>query len=843
MSSSSSLSHSISKLTCLLLLFGVIFYSSAQINPNKNLKKINLVGKVIDKETRQPLEYATISLTNLKNPENFQGGISDVDGNFNIKVSPGVYLLTIEFISFKKYIQQDLIIKSSIDIGEIELEIEVNTLNEVEVIGERTEVEIKLDKRIYNVGKDITVRGGSVADVLDNVPSVSVDVDGAVALRGNSNVRILINGKPSGLVGISGPQGLRQLPAESIEKVEVVTSPSARYDAEGTAGILNIILKKQELIGLNGNFSLNAGIPRSNRGSTSLNWRTKKLNIFNTTTIGDTQTKGNYLNNNEYLDIERGSTYLNEKRNSYRNRKSIFNNLGLEYYINDKSSLILSGFYRISDNSNNTINNLNELNVTGDIDSYVQRIENENEKDNSFQYSLDYDNEFDDKGKKITARIQYEESTEDELGEIESITKLPFLLPSLFEKVSNLEDQKRFLLQTDYVWPIDEHTQFEIGYRGRFNTQTTDYEVGYMNQSAVSSLSPNYILDTNLSNTLTYKEYVNAFYSQFGKKINKFSYLIGLRLESSNIQIDQQTTSEYSQKKYIDGFPTVNISYEFNDKENFTLGYSRRIRRPRSRYINPFPSRSSVTNIFQGNPNINPSYSNTFDLGYLKRWDKLTFNSSLYFQRSTSVFTFITQDTGMTVVISGDINDSESEILEVPVLKLSPINLSENNRIGTEFNLAYTPSKKVRINGNFNLFNSEIIGSYNGTSFDATNLSWFARMNSNIKLPLDIDWQTRFYYSGPRVTAQSKSKGIFSMSSAINKDILNNKGTISFRASDIFNTSKRISKTITPTFISYGEFQWRQPTYILTFTYRIKQKKNQRGRDQINQSGNSEFDF
>ena len=169
--------------------------------------------------------------------------------------------------------------------------------------------------------------------------------------------------------------------------------------------------------------------------------------------------------------------------------------------------------------------------------------------------------------------------------------------------------------------------------------------------------------------------------------------------------------------------------------------------------------------------------------------------------------------------------------------------MSENNRIGTEFNLAYTPSKKVRINGNFNLFNSETIGSYNGTSFDATNLSWFARMNSNIKLPLDIDWQTRFYYSGPRVTAQSESKGIFSMSSAINKDILNNKGTISFRASDIFNSSKRISKTITPTFISYGEFQWRQPTYILTFTYRIKQKKNQRSRDQINQSGNSEFDF
>jgi len=834
-----------SKIINFLLLFGAIFYTNAQRTSSTNFQKQSFAGTVVDKETKQPLEYATISLTNSRRPEIIQGGITDNRGNFNIDVFPGKYNLMVEYISFNKYTQKDLTIRGPVNIGTVELEISVNALNEVEVMGERTEVEIRLDKRIYNVGKDITVRGGSVADVLDNIPSVSVDVDGTVALRGNDNVRILINGKPSGLVGISGPQGLRQLPAESIEKVEVVTSPSARYDAEGTAGILNIILKKQELIGLNGNFSLNAGTPKNNRGSASLNWRTNKWNFFSTTTIGDRQTKGNYLNNNEYFSPGTASTYLNEKRKSIRNRNNIFNNLGVEYYINEKSSLILSGFYRTSDNSNNTINDIKELSVTGDIANYVQRIESENEKDNSFQYSLDYDNEIDEKGQKITTRIQYEESSEDELGDIESSTKLPNLLPSLFEKVSTLEDQKRFLIQTDYVWPINENTQFELGYRGRFNSQTTDYMVGYLDQSTEGiSITPTYNIDTHLSNILTYKEYVNAFYSQYGQKIKKFSYLLGLRIESSNIQVNQETTSDYSQKKYTDVFPTVNLSYEVNEMENFTLGYSRRIRRPRSRFINPFPSRSSITNIFQGNPNINPSYSNTFDLGYLKRWDKFTFNSSVYFQRSTSVFTFITQNTGMTVIVSGDINDPTSNVLEVPVLKLSPVNLSENNRIGTEFNLTFTPSRKVRLNGNFNLFNSETIGSYNGTSFDAENLSWFARVNSTIKLPFDIDWQTRIFYRGPRETAQSKTKGVFSMSGALNKDILNNKGTISFRASDVFNSSKRISETNTPSFYSYGEFQWRQPTYIFTFTYRLKQKKNERGRGQMNQgNGGEEFDF
>ena len=829
----------------IILFFSLVSVSKAQRPTAANFQKKDFKGVVIDKDTGQPLEYATISLINDRRPELVQGGITDSQGIFNFEVFPGKYTLTIEYISFNKYVKKDLLIRESTDLGTIKLEILVNTLREVEVMGERTEVEIRLDKRIYNVGKDITVRGGSVADVLGNVPSVSVDVDGAVSLRGNDNVRILINGKPSGLVGISGPQGLRQLPAESIDKVEVVTSPSARYDAEGTAGILNIILKKQELAGFNGNFSVNAGTPRATRGTASLNWRTNKLNFFTTTTIDKSRTKGNSLNNNEYFNGNNPSSYLNETRKSNRDRNSIFNSLGIEYYISEKSSLILSGFYRTSENTNFTNNDIKELSIDNNIESFIIRTEDEDEKDDSFQYSLDYDNNFDDKGHKISARIQYEESSEDEMGDIESSTILPNQLQSKFEKVSTLEDQKRVLAQIDYVWPIDKDTQFELGYRGTFNSQTNDYVVSYLSSGeTIPSTTSVYDVDLNLSNILTYKEYVNAYYTQFGKKINKFSYLLGLRIEQSNIQIIQETTSDYTQKKYTDYFPTLNFSYEINDLENLTLGYSRRLRRPRSFFINPFPSRSSVSSIFQGNPDLNPSYSNTFDFGYLKRWNKFTFNSSIYYQKSTSVFTFIQQDTGQTVIISGEPDDPSSNVLEVPILKLSPVNLSENNRIGTEFNLTYTPSRKVRLNGNFNLFNSETLGSYNGTVFDAENLSWFVRLNSNVKLPYDIDWQTIIFYRGPRETAQSYSRGVFTMSGALNKDILNKKGTISFRVSDLFNTSKRMTETRTPTFFSYGEFQWRQPTYIFTFTYRLNQKKNQSRRRSSNQGSDSGgFDF
>ena len=261
----------------LLFLSLVIgLYSNAQRPQNfQKPTKINLSGKVIDQETQQPLEYATITLKSARFPDRLQGGITNKEGIFNFEIFPGRYTITTEYISFEKDIKEGVVLKESKDLETIALVIEVNSLNEVELIAERTEVEIRLDKRVYNVGKDITVRGGSVSDVMDNIPSVSVDVEGNISLRGNDNVRILVNGKPSGLVGLSGPDALRQLPAESIERVEVITSPSARYEAAGTAGILNIILKKEELAGFNGSFILNGGTPTAYGGSASLNWRNK----------------------------------------------------------------------------------------------------------------------------------------------------------------------------------------------------------------------------------------------------------------------------------------------------------------------------------------------------------------------------------------------------------------------------------------------------------------------------------------------------------------------------------------------------------------------------------------
>ncbi len=797
-------------IACLLLGSLINLYGQRPSGPPNtgNAPKIKITGIVLDKETQEPLEYATLSLVNENFPDRIQGGITDVNGKFDLEIFPGKYNVTIEYIGFDKITLLDRTITNSENFGKFELDIAAESLNEVELVGERTEVEIRLDKRIYNVGKDITVRGGSVADVLDNVPSVSVDVEGNIALRGNENVRILINGKPSGLVGLSGPQGLRSLPAESIEKVEVVTSPSARYEASGTAGILNIILKKEELEGFNGSIILNGGFPTTYGGNATLNWRTKKINIFSTTSYRDSESRGGGIFESENFNPVR---FVNEDRDYERNRKSVFLNLGAEYLFDDNTSLTVSGFIRRSDNGSTNTTEIENLSANGIIIDRFGRYQFEEEIDNSQQFTANFTKKFNDKGHELVIEFQSEISGEDENDLAENTS-------TFNQESSTTEEQKRTLLQLDYVWPINENTQFELGYRGNFSFQETDYNVFDLLDSGKTQ-------NIQLTNFLGFTQNVNAAYTQFGQKIDQFSYLMGLRMEKTHIEIDQKTANIYKEKDYTDWFPTLNLSYEFNEKENVTLGYSRRVRRPRSWSLNPFRSLTSLTFFRQGNPDLDPSYSNLVDLGYLKRWDKFTFNGSVYYQKATQVIERITEATGELVVVSQD------PLVELPEFRSTSVNLSENARTGTEFTLTYTPKRKVRISGNFNIFNSETIGSYKGVPLDREIISWFARVNSSFPLPFGINTQLRGFYFGPRANAQTESKGVLTFSGALNKSMFKDKATLSFQASDILNSSRRKSTTETADFRNYTEFQWRRPTYIFTFTYKINERKNQRRRN------------
>jgi len=784
--------------------------SSSQRYASMNFK---VFGIVSDSETGEPLEYATISIKSKNNPEKIFGGLTDENGKFSVDVNPGLYELKIDYISFISYSNEDLMIRGNTDIGNIPLVLDVSMLDEVEVRAERTQVEIRLDRKIYNVGQDITVKGGNVSDVLANIPSIDVDFDGNISLRGNSNVRILINGKPSGLVGLSGPQGLRSLPSESIEKVEVVTSPSARYSAEGTAGILNIILKKQSLLGFNGNFNLNLGIPRNEGLNGTLNVRNEKVNLFSTVNLSNSENSGSYFSETNYTRQDLTIDELNDW--DYTN-KNIFFNLGSEYYFDDNTSLTLSGFYKKGDDSSFLTNIVNDISG-GVISSTNNRLRDETEMDESFEYALDFYKDYDREGQTLSARISYEESEDDGLEDIEDFATFPSISETIFEKVSNIDFQKRLLGQVDFIYPIDKETEFEFGYRGSFLERETDYDVSFLTGNS-------FVSDSGLSNIFNYKESVNSLYTQFGKKFDKLSALFGLRYENSRQEINQKTTNQFEIKKYSDLFPTLNLAYEFSSQESLTFGYSKRIRRPRGWDINPFPRRNSVTNFRRGNPFLDPTFTTSLEVDYLKRFKKFTLNTSIFYRQSDGNIERITEDTGEIVDLIVD-SDSNLPILQVPVLESYPINLSNNKRIGSELSLTYTPSRTVRLNASFTINSSSVRGQYEDQNFDSDDTNWSSRFNGFIRLPKDYSLQFFGFVRGPSENAFSKRKAFGFVTGAIQKSLLDKKGTLSLKFSDLFNTSKSRSESFRDSFYRKSEGRWRMPTYVLTFSYRFNDNK------------------
>lgn len=802
-------------------------------NPEK--KEVNVKGLILEEGTDFPLEYSTVSFIN-KQGKTVTGGITDTEGKFNIDVPAGIYTVKFEFISYKSKELPNQNLTKNTTLPTVKLALDAASLGEVVIRAETTEVQVRLDKKIYNIGKDLTAGGATVSDALNNVPSVTVDIDGAIALRGNENVRILINGKPSAIAGFGSTDALRQLPAEAIERVEVITSPSARYDAEGTAGILNIILKKEKTLGLNGSISTSLGVPLNSTASGNINLRTDKFNIFNTTGVYYRKSPGNAFFNNRYyareLLDENGEPILIypeydqviENRDFDRQGNGFNTNLGIEYFLTEKSSITASAFVRLGDGEDITTNNTSNI-KNNSVDNKITRIEIESEDDETYQLSLNYVNNFNDNGHKLTADFQYESDKETERSLITEQQVFPNVEMLPAEDIIQKEDQTEYLAQADYVLPIGENAQFEAGYRGDFEETITDYTLLEENGTSGS-----FVRNDSLSNIFTYNENVHAIYSQYGNKFGKFSFLLGLRVENTQLKgkVDAENIAGNStfdlnfDKNYTGLFPTVNLTYELKENENITLGYNRRINRPRNWFINPFPSRSSEANVFQGNPDLDPAYASAFDLGYLKRWKKLTLTSSIYYQHETDAFERVQEETG-EITSNG-----------IPIIRTIPINLSTNERYGFELGLLYNPTKWLNLNGSFNYFQFKTEGFFNDIDYGAENTSYFGRFSSKVKLPAKIEWQTNAFYRGPSNNAQTETDGILSVDMAMSKDIMDDNGTLALNVSDLFNTRKRNSITTTDTFTSESEFQWRQRQVTLTFTYRFNQKKQRQRPERSN---------
>jgi len=812
----------------LLLVFSTTFNYSQE---RPQVKKVIVSGKVIENDTNLPLEYTTVSLVNTKTNKVTAGGITDVKGNFTFEANPGNYNVKVEFISFKPLEIKDKKITDNTNLGTIKLQSDATQLQEVEIRSEKTTVEIKLDKKVYNVGKDLLVRGGTVSDVLDNIPSVAVDVEGNISLRGNENVKILIDGKPSTAININ--DALRTIPADAIDKVEVITNPSARYDAEGGGGLLNIILKKGKTNGLNGTFIATTGDPANHGLSGSLNFKSDEFNLFTTQGYNNRENPGYSKVNTTYFEDDFSvSRYIDESRDNNRSNKGYNGTFGAEWFLHKSVTWTNTINYRKFSGNNIEDVDFNNFDENRIFDFYRNRNSRDTSKNENVEYSSDLYINFKKEGHKLTLSSSFALNYDDGDAIItETATNTTF---PKFDTTSNKQDQNRNLFQADYILPIGKNIQFEAGYRGNFLKLNLDYAV-----------TNDGVLNTALTNKWNYQEKINAFYTSIGFKISKISMLYGMRYEDSDIDINQYTADIYKNKKYNNFFPSAFLTYELNEKTNLSLNYSKRINRPRGRELNPFTNFSSNINLFRGNPDLDPSLADAFDLGFLKRWEKLTLSTSIYYN--------VTKNSTQFVRFVEGLNPDG-----IPITVTSFINVANEYRTGFEFTLNYTPYKWWKLNSNFNFFRNEIKGDFTYSYTDANDVvqtkfqdlsraanTWSTRLTSRVTLPYKIEWQTNLTYNGPSYNAQTSTKGIFAMNLGFSKDVLKEKATIGLNVNDVFNSRVRKMTTDIPGDIySDAEMQWRKRQITLSFTYRFNKKKNEQEkpkRSQQQEDGGGEF--
>ncbi|KZE77481.1 TonB-dependent receptor [Myroides marinus] len=808
-------------LMLLTLMFGITALA-------QNSKKSIVSGTVVETATNLPLEYASIFAQNENNANIVSGGMTDSKGHYSFEVPNGSYYIKIEFLGYKTIELHKVAVNGDTNLGVKKVADDNQMLDEVLVIAEKSTVDIKLDKKVYNVGQDMIVKGGTAGDVLDNVPSVTVDSEGAVSLRGNENVKVLIDGKPTGLAN-NIQEAMRILSAESIDKVEVITNPSARYEAEGGAGIINIVLKKGKAQGINGNVTATVGDPRNYGLSGNVNIRGEKYNFYTTLSYRDGKVKGYGRNNNQYLDAKGNTTqFINEYKDNNRDRESYDGTFGLDYYLTP--SLTWSNNVTVRRTNGSAYNTVDYQYYDP---SYVlqynrDRIENRKSDYNSVEYSTSFEKKFKKEDHKLTVEATISQDRSNDMANISDIND--HLNKMSYERNSNNDKYKNGLVKVDYTLPIGKNGNFEAGYLGTFKTTTNNF--------SLANLTGNqWVTNTKVSNILEYKEQVNAFYAQYGDKItDKLNFMVGLRWEKSNIDVNQLVSKDFNNKKYDDFFPSLFLNYELDDSSSLSVSYSKRIMRPRGHFLNPFSNYTSDINFFQGNPNLDPAKTNAFDLGYLKRWSGFTLSASAYLNKTDDTFQFVKRIAGTNA--SG-----------TPITVSSPINLATEYRYGFDFTLNYTPFKWWKLNGNFNFYRSEINGDYTFTNFDGTvekenfdqnTYAWFTRITSKITLPYKIDWQVNGMYRAPYDTSQGRAKGNLSANTSLSKDILKDKATITFNVSDIFNSRKRESDTYLPQSISHSEMQWRGRQINLSFTYRFNQSKMNRQKQQKPGNGDGE---
>ena len=760
----------------------------------------------ISTEDNEPLAYVTLTAFSSSDSSLAGGGITDETGKFSFALKPGNYFFQVKLLSFEqKQLENIEVGDKPMDLGTINLVVANVDIDEVEIRAEKSTMTLKLDKRVFNVGQDLGNSGKNASEILDNIPSVTVDMEGAVSLRGSENVRILIDGKPSALVGAGDLDALRQMQGSQIDKVEVITNPSSRFDAEGEVGIINIVLKKDTRRGVNGGFEISAGYPHNYQGSINLNYRTDKVNLFGSYGIGyrSTPGAGYSIQNFEIFDTTTGALDTSFSYEYFRNhtRGGLGNNVrvGSDFFLPHQQTITVSGLYRYAFARNAAKLEYLDFNQAGELTQTVTRLDSEGEIKQNIEAGFRYEKRFKRKDQLLTFDFKWVQSDDTETNEITQDADT--LASPILQRADNIEDESTWLIQADYIHPFLKTGKFEAGIKTTLRNIENEYGVEEQQDDASWELVPGF------NDHFLYTENIYAGYLMASHQSGPFSYQAGLRAEYSQIRTELLKTGEDNPRNYLNFFPSAHFSWKINESKTIQLSYSRRLTRPRFRHLIPFYSYSDNRNIVSGNPDLNPEYTHSTEIGYLQYFSMGSLLSSVYYRYKTGVIQRITFP---------ELNGNTLRM---------PINMASQHAFGLEFNLSLEPTKWMRLTANANFYRAITEGDFQGQNFDADTYSGTGRISSKFFMPKDFDAQLTFDYRGPAITTQGLRRSMYSLDIGISKDFLKGKATLTLTGRDIFNTRKRRFYTEEAGYTSDGFFQWRARQFLLTFSYRINQKK------------------
>jgi outer membrane receptor protein involved in Fe transport len=803
-------------------------YKRAEVQ-NDIPRVAKVTGTIIDGASNQAVPYASIAIYQVKDSTLLTGVLSNSDGSFAIEKLPyGKFYVIVTFVGYKPHRVNNISLTQNQKIaalGTIKVNVKTTALNEVTIVGTIPPVTYQIDKKVINIAQNITAAGGTLADALQNAPSIQTDVEGNITVRGSSNFTVLVDGRPS---PVAGSEALQQIPANLVEDVEIITNPSAKYEAEGSAGIINIIMKKQKIQGSSGLINLTAGTGNKYSANISLNY---KLSKFNFTLGGDFSDNESLVKNNSSSADTLGQMYL---KNHTVNGTGSFHRQGrgihaeIDYTIDDKSSLTLTGslgtrnFSRPLTSLNHDVYN-NLLSPPSTDIYYLSSVSPEAER--SYKtLNLDYELKLDSKGQKLSASAYYTGGPNNNVSlltqDTTDVNWLSLGKTSLLQQTSQNSNGNEVRTKADYELPIGKKGKLGAGYLGKYSDNNGSYNL----QNYTGGV---WILDITKRDQLNFKDQIQALYVTVSNTMPLFDYQLGLRSEYEDRLLDQLIQNKSYSLNRIDFFPTIHLTRQLPWNLQLQTSYTRRINRPQMSSLDPFIVHLDPQTIRQGNAGLIPEFANSYELNLEK---KLKGNSFI------SVEGFLRQTTNLIQQISNF--DPATQITTN-----TSANIDHDRSMGTELMMYLEPKKWFNINTSFNLFNYHMFGTPIPSVANSTN-TWNIHINPTFHLDKKTSVQFSYIYNAPTITAQGTRSGFYSSTFAVRHIILKNKGSLALQARDPVGKTIYTSTTQSAHQYKYSSFERESQVFILTFSYRINNyrvsKNNKQNQDE---SDNSEQDM